>query len=289
MLAAGKNLARKLLPVSLRRTIWYVRKFARQWRAEWRRAWLRDQWRTRTPGSVEVYLDFKVRINNGETFYTSVKDIVWKQIYHFEAQRPNPLIIDCGSNIGLSILYFKAHYPNARILGFEPDPVLYPYLEDNIARNHLTAVQLFNAALDKSPNVLTFYSDGEHSSTLEKYLSETPPAGWTKYEVPCVRLYDYLTEPVDFLKMNIEGAEWEVLADSEGRLRQVREMAIEYHHLPHLPRTLHHILGLLDRLGFEYLLYDFDEETNRTAVPPFRLAPDSSYFLIIYAKRKSAE
>ena len=50
--------------------------------------------------------------------------------------------------------------------------------------------------------------------------------------VSCDRLgRDYLTEPVDFLKMNIEGVEWEVLADSEDLLRQVREIVIEYHHL----------------------------------------------------------
>jgi hypothetical protein len=103
-----------------------------------------------------------------------------------------------------------------------------------------------------------------------------------------VRLSSYLDEPVDFLKINIEGAEWEALADSGDRLQLVNEMVIEYHHLPGLPRTLHDILSLLHRQGFEYLVNDFDSETNGGVQPPFRLAPDSRYFLLIYARRFKA-
>jgi hypothetical protein len=58
------------------------------------------------------------------------------------------------------------------------------------------------------------------------------------------------------------------------------------HHLPGWPRTLHKILGLLDRQGFEYLINDFDPEANPAACPPFRLGPDSRYHLLIYGKRR---
>jgi hypothetical protein len=146
-------------------------------------------------------------------------------------------------------------------------------------------VRLVQAALAAQEGTLTFYSDGKYGSCLAEHVPCDIPDGWAKYEVPCVRLRDYLTEPVDFLKGNIEGAEWEVLADSEDRLRQVREMVIEYHHLPGLPRTLHKILELLHRQGFEYLINDFDAETNSGVRPPFRLTPESRYFLLIYARR----
>lgn len=109
--------------------------------------------------------------------------------------------------------------------------------------------------------------------------------GWTKHEVPTVRLRDYLTEPVDFLKMNIEGAEREVLADCGDRLRQVREMVIEYHHWFGLPRTLHHIQEMLNRLGFDYVINDFDSEANGNVYPPFSVTQESRYYLLIYAKR----
>jgi FkbM family methyltransferase len=239
----------------------------------------------KAPGSVVDCLDYKVQINHGLNFYVLYKDIFVKRIYHFEAIDPAPFILDCGSNIGISILYFKHLYPAARILGFEPDPTIYPYTESNVLQNNLSDVRLIQAALAGEEGTLTLYSDGSFGSYLADHVPDEIPAGWVRYEVPSVRLRDYLTEPVDFLKINIEGAEWEVLADSAEELRQVSKMVIEYHHLPGLPRTLHKILELLDRQGFEYLINDFDSETNSGVRPPFRLESDCRYFLLIYAKR----
>jgi FkbM family methyltransferase len=246
---------------------------------------LRGKLQQRKPGTKLRCFGYTVRINDAANFYVLRKDIFVRRIYHFESQRPDPLILDCGSNIGMSILYFKRTYPKSHILGFEPDPSIFPYLKENAERAGLRDVKLVQSAVTSHDGSLKFYSDGKYGSCLAEYGGLEPPAGWKEYDVPCVRLRDYLTEPVDFLKLNIEGAEWDALAGSEDRLRQVHEMVIEYHHLPGLPRSLHKILELLHRCGFEYLINDFDAETNPGSQPPFRLNPESRYFLLIYAKR----
>lgn len=280
-----KKVVRKFLPGSVRRVLRSAVNRADSWRANWQLAWLRRRVWTQKPGSQVRFLNYTVRINDGPNFYILYKDIFIHRIYHFEAQRPDPLILDCGSNIGMSILYFKHVYPQSRIIGFEPDPAIFPYLQENITRNGLTNVQLVQAALAAQEGVMTFYSDGKYGSCLAEHLPADIPEGWTRYEVPCVRLHDYLIEPIDFLKINIEGAEYEVLTDSENRLRQVREMVIEYHHLPGLPRTLHKTLELLHGQGFECLINDFDSETNPGVCPPFQLMPETRYYLLIYARR----
>lgn len=226
-----------------------------------------------------------VRFIDGVNFYMSYKDIFLNRIYHFESVRPDPVILDCGGNIGVSLLYFKSIYPAARVTAFEADPAIFPFLEENVRVNGLRDVRLVNAALSSKEGSLRFFSDGRCGSFIPEDGQAHPPRGWTAVLVPSVRLREYLAEPVDFLKMNIEGAEWDVLQDSEDRLRAVREIAIEYHHLPGLPRTLHRILDLLSRCGFEYLVHHFDYETNPEIRPPFRLHPDSRYFLLVYAKR----
>jgi len=242
--------------------------------------------RTLTAGSWTSCLHYKVRINDGLNFYVLYKDIFVNRIYHFDAKGPDPLVLDCGSNIGMSILYFKHLYPRARIIAFEPDPVIFPYLRENMIRNGLTDVRLVKGCLSEKAGSTTFYSDGKYGSSAAVQLpADTPQNAWTKYEVPAVRLRDYLGEPVDFLKMNIEGSEYRVLEDSRDHLRMIQEMVIEYHHLPGLPRTLHKILALLDGQGFEYLVSDFDSETNPSVMPPFHLTPETRYFLLIYARR----
>ena len=251
----------------------------------WGLARLQRRVRAKKPGCQVPCLDYLVRINDGPNFYILYKDIFVQRIYQFEAQRPDPLILDCGSNIGMSILYFKHVYPQARIIGFEPDPAILPYLQENVARNRLSNVHVAHAAVGAHKGTLAFYSDAKYGSCLAEHLPADIPEGWTKHEVPCVRLADYLVEPVDFLKMNIEGSEWEVLNDCADRLRMIREMVIEYHHLPGLRRTRHNILELLHDSGFEYLVNDFDSETNGAVRPPFRLAPGTRYYLLIYARR----
>jgi FkbM family methyltransferase len=236
-------------------------------------------------GSVEDCYGFRVRINDGPNYYSCYKDIFEQRIYHFTAAGDSPRILDAGSNIGLSILYWKHVYPKASILGFEADRGILPILRENIAANSLNDVTIVEAALAASSGSLRFFADGKHSSTTLAEAPQHEGHAWPSYEVPTVPLADYLAEPVDFLKMNIEGAEWPVLEAAAGKLRQVREMVIEYHHLPGLPRTLHSILGLLHGLGFEYLINDFDPEVNPGTAAPFSLVPGSRYFLLIYAKR----
>lgn len=227
---------------------------------------------------------YHVRINDRPNFDILRKDIFERRCYHFDSTHPDPLILDAGGNIGLSVLYFKREYPKARIITFEPDPMVLPFLHENLRGNELTDVTVVEAALSSRQDQARFFADGKYGGALARAVAVESVG--IPMNVPCVRLRDYLQEPIDFLKMNIEGAEWEVLEDSADSLGRVREMVIEYHHLPGLPRTLHDILALLHRTGFEYLLNDFDAETNPYVRPPFRLQATSRYFLLIYARRR---
>jgi hypothetical protein len=124
-----KALARKVLPAGVRRVLWHTVSGAAEWKTRWHLAGMRRKVWNQKPGTILSFLNYSVRINDGPNFYILYKDIFIHRIYHFEAQRPDPLILDCGSNIGMSILYFKHIYPRARVIGFEPDPAIFPYLE----------------------------------------------------------------------------------------------------------------------------------------------------------------
>lgn len=286
-----RAMGRRVLPRPVRGMILDAASTVKSWKKQHDLARIQRRLYSATDGEpqTEQALNYTIRFNNGRTAFGQYKLIFHDLIYHFESERPDPLVFDCGSNLGLSILYFKHVYPNARIIGFEPDPAYFPYLEENIAANGLEEVELIQAALSRTPGTLPLYSDGRCGSSLEHNLPRDMRKNWVRYEVPCIRLRDYITEPVDFLKMNIEGAEWEVLADCDDRLRLIRQMVIEYHHWEGLPRTLHNILELLHRQGFTYLINHFDYEINPSLRPPFQLLPETRYYLMIFAKRLTAE
>ena len=50
----------------------------------------------------------------------------------FSVDGADPLIIDCGANIGISVLEWKSRWPMARVICFEPDPDAFRLLEMNI-------------------------------------------------------------------------------------------------------------------------------------------------------------
>src|SRR6266536_970073 len=74
----------------------------------------------------------------------------------FQAQNDHPTILDCGS-YGMSVLFFKTLYPGARIIGFEPDPLTFKILSQNVAQNDLKDVELHQCALSDIDGCVEFY------------------------------------------------------------------------------------------------------------------------------------
>jgi FkbM family methyltransferase len=276
----------KKLPYPLKSSIkWTVRQPARsKHNAEVARARYRIDAAGRSGSTVRL-LDYQVRINQGVAPSDLYEDIFVNRVYDFESDRTDPLILDCGSNIGMSVLFFKHRYPNSRIVAFEPDPTILNFLHENIALNNLEDVDVVNAALAAREGSITLNSDGGAASHLVGFQPDGSSTEWVPFVVPCVRLSDYVTENVDFMKMNIEGAEYEVLAECEPVIRRIHQMNIEYHRLPGVPCTLHAILDLLHRNGFTYVVSDFGIAMYGSARPPANVDPDTMYWRQIFARQ----
>jgi hypothetical protein len=73
--------------------------------------------------------------------------------------------------------------------------------------------------------------------------------------VPARKLSEFIDCEVDFLKLDVEGAELRIMRElsDSGKLQSVREMAVEYHHrLPGEPSAMSGFLGIMEENGFEY-------------------------------------
>ncbi len=241
----------------------------------------RRAWRTPrlVPGKISL-AGFDVEYLDLLSCYMEFKDIFVQRIYHFEARTPAPVVIDGGGCIGMSLLYWKKLYPAARVTCFEPDEAAFRVLGRNVTTNGLTEVQLVKAGLTDKAGEAKFCPDGSDGGKI----SDT---GALDTLISTVCLSDYLADEVDFVKLNIEGQELPVLQEVEarGRLRNVRELVLEYHGWPGGKQCLGGILDLLDRNGFRYLVHDFDAETCAATKPPFRLTPQTTWFCLVYATR----
>jgi FkbM family methyltransferase len=174
------------------------------------------------------------------------REIFDRCIYRFNTARSEPLIIDCGANIGLAVLYWKQLYPAARIEAFEPDPIIFRVLENNTAG--LNSVTLHATAVWRDASILPFRVEGSWGGRLCVSGDEASS------EVPATRLRDLLDESVDMLKLDIEGAEYDVLLDCFDRLHNVANLFVEYHSFVNMPQILPELLNILTSSGFRYFI-----------------------------------
>jgi hypothetical protein len=87
---------------------------------------------------------------------------------------------------------------------------------------------------------------------MASHIEQHPGTGTTS--IKAVRLRNFLNERVDFLKLDIEGAEYEVLMDCKEKLANVQRMFIEYHGQFSTAQQLEEILDLLTQSGFQYYI-----------------------------------
>ncbi len=191
----------------------------------------------------------KVSFNSPFWFLHSIDELFIEEVYKFNAENDSPVIIDCGANIGLSVLYFKKLYPKSQITAIEADPFVYNILKSNLAEAGRSDVDLINAAVWFREEVLTFKSEGSVGGKID--LNDS---GTNMISVPGLRLRNLLAEPVDFLKMDIEGAEYDVLKDCQDLLVNVKNLFIEYHVQPNEEQHLHEILDWVNKAGFKYYI-----------------------------------
>ncbi len=173
-----------------------------------------------------------IRLNDQQISYKrpyelrhTYQELFEEEIYRFKSTKPDPFVIDCGSNIGLSVLYLKKLYPVATILAYEPDADNFQLLQKNVAQNNLTGVECRQKAVWIHNDTLTFASDGSQGSKIAE-----KDYGRKSVKVQAERLADVLkANKVDFLKIDIEGAEVDVMADCEPYLANVNQLFVEYH------------------------------------------------------------
>jgi FkbM family methyltransferase len=199
-------------------------------------------------------LGFDIAYFDRPSLVNLYREIFVRQHYFFHADTDSPLIFDCGANLGMATLYFKWLYPKARIEAFEPDPTTFAVLKRNVTQNRLAGVAAHNCALWSENGEIEFFVDQATPGSALMSTNSSRLEG-KAIQVPSRRLSDFIRGPIDFLKLDVEGAEHRVLCDllASGKAQSVRQMVIEYHHhIGNQRSCLADFLGQLERAGFEY-------------------------------------
>lgn len=187
------------------------------------------------------------KIVDATSYLAGVQEVFEEENYRFESTTDSPYIVDVGSNIGLSIVYFKTLYPKAQILGFEPDPDIFSALEANVKSFGYENVSVFQEAVWVDRKGISFQPEGGFSGRIALRSDKGK-----KLRIKSRAIREILSRQIDFLKMDVEGAETQLIRSAGERLRNAKNIFIEYHSPAAEKQTLDVILKILSAQGFRY-------------------------------------
>jgi len=141
-------------------------------------------------------------------------------------------IIDCGANVGYSCLYFAESFPDATIIGIEPQKDNFKQLQKNVKKySNITPI---NSAIWHYNTSLAIKDEEESSASFEvKEHTSHNEADLSLQSVTIKELMDKYNMPtIDILKIDIEGAEYNIFAnDPHIWLDKTKCLIIELHDL----------------------------------------------------------
>jgi FkbM family methyltransferase len=156
-----------------------------------------------------------------------------KAEYYLPSALDPKVILDIGSNIGTSILFFHEQYPRAKIYGFEPNPETFQVLQTNV--RSIPSVEIFNQALGASNAKVSVQFDGADFSRFMGKLEDADLSGPVTTAECDVRhagevMKNLGVTQVDLIKIDCEGAEYDVLtALPNEMLRECKWIVGEMH------------------------------------------------------------
>jgi FkbM family methyltransferase len=168
--------------------------------------------------------------------------------------RDNSIFFDVGANVGLHSYYVTRRFPNVKITAFEPLPGNAAYIRESIALNKFTNIQVVESAVSSSEGE-AFFDENKNNSMGMLVARQT------SLKVKLITLDNFVRAHhvfPDVLKIDVEGAESEVLKGAAYLIQQAMpSFIIELHN----PRQDLEVAQLLLAQG--YAIFRLNEKATR--------------------------
>ncbi|GAB3923048.1 FkbM family methyltransferase [Larkinella terrae] len=132
-------------------------------------------------------------------------------------------LLDIGANIGYYTVEVARKATFGKVISFEPDPANFALLQKNVALNQVSNAVLHNAAISDRAGQMRLY---KHPFNTGDYRLYNDGDFKEFVDVPTLRLDDVITEPVDMIKIDVQGFEYFALKGGEQILKQHKPLIL---------------------------------------------------------------
>jgi FkbM family methyltransferase len=149
-------------------------------------------------------------------------------------------VLDLGCNIGLTVAHYELLWPEAEIVGVELDAG-----NCELARRNCRRARIVHAAVAAKTGTQTYGGDEEWSFRVD------PEGDRSVRARTMAELLDlFETGRVDFVKMDVEGSEWELLDSAGEWAERVGSLLVEVHTPDDKQAAVESMIGSLEAVGF---------------------------------------
>lgn len=209
-----------------------------------------------------------LRLRSGESFQIKhfLDALIVKEIYcdnDYQIKKNSyKVMVDIGSNIGtFSILSAKLNQ-KAKIFSYEASPSTFKIQKNNLLLNSIKNVVSNNLAVTSKVSKMIFYTN-QASGLSSLYFKGDKSTKQSVGTTTLSRIFsDNKIKTIDFLKMDCEGAEYEIVLKSPDKvLKRIKCMATEYH--DSITKHSHQeLIEKLKHLGFKTVITQHPLETD---------------------------
>lgn len=166
--------------------------------------------------------------------------LLWREIWVEEVYAqagirivPEDTVVDIGANLGVFSLWASSRCERGRVVAVEPSPRMADFARQNAGRNqrsNITVVQVACGGAAGRAVLYTPYGD-EARNTLDAHSGGSPRASADVEVVTLTELFRRMNiEKCDLLKVDCEGAEYDILQKSPAEIfNRIQQIALEYH------------------------------------------------------------
>jgi FkbM family methyltransferase len=229
-----------------------------------RRSFVWIQWRflqvlARIPGvnslPIPMFYPFVLFYHLGVPPSWVYKEIFLNECYAAWSRDDVTVIVDLGANVGLAALYYMNRYPKARVISIEPNPDAVSCLRKNLGS--YSNSEVISVAVAKNAGRTKLWVDTESASKLNSSITGRDRFGrhgkFNSVFITTKRLEEIIPSHVDLLKVDIEGAEYEVLASLCVNPSRIRTIVSEFHDLPSRRSEFFALISTLTSRGYKCL------------------------------------
>lgn len=182
-------------------------------------------------------IKLKTKILGDSVIECHLQDHIQRQIYFFGAYEPiesyllksllepDDVVVDAGANIGFYTMLISSQLTHGKVMSFEPVPRNFEILKHNISfSSNRKNIEIFNKGLWHEKDEIEFSLETSMEDNIGSYTAGKVSASLAKHICEVVPLDELLRSAsrLDFVKMDIEGAELSALKGGQATIEKFR-------------------------------------------------------------------